>query len=146
MTDDRSKIANWIVLVVDDEPDSLAVVTRVLRFYGATVFTSSNGRDGFKMVRTVEPTFILSDLSMPEVDGWGLVKLIQEDPHTRHIPVIALTAHAMKGDRERAFEMGFHYYLTKPLNPFTFLQDLLALFSSMENIPAAVAVVLDEIV
>jgi CheY-like chemotaxis protein len=130
---DKAKLANWKVLVVDDEPDSLEVVSRVLRFYGAKVYSAESGEQALKLAREFELTFILSDLSMPEMDGWTLLALLHESVRTRDIPVIALTAHAMKGDRERAIEKGFHHYLTKPLSPFTFLEDLLKLFSELQT-------------
>jgi CheY-like chemotaxis protein len=127
----KKVVAGWVVLVIDDEMDSLEVAQRVLRFHGATVHTASNGSDGLELARTVQPTFILSDLSMPVMDGWELLSHLQEDPATAHIPVVALTAHAMQGDRERVLNVGFYNYLTKPLSPLNFLQDLLAMFSEV---------------
>lgn len=130
---DRERVKHWRVLVVDDEPDSVEVVTRVLKFYGATVFTASNGKEGIQAVREIKPSFILSDLSMPVMDGWEFLFHLKEDPLTASVPVIALTAHGMQGDRERALAAGFHYYLTKPLSPMTFLDDLMRLFSEAPN-------------
>jgi CheY-like chemotaxis protein len=125
----RDKVSSWLALIVDDEPDSLEVATRVLRYHGASVLVASNGKEAVEILRTEMPTFILSDLSMPTMDGWTLIEHIKANPRTADIPVIALTAHAMSGDRERALAAGFHYYLTKPLSPLTFLEDLLRLFS-----------------
>jgi len=135
----RETVHSWRVLVVDDEPDSLEVVMRVLRFYGALVFTASNGEEGLKAARDKAPTFILSDLSMPKVDGWEMRFQLEADPHTRDIPVVALTAHAMGGDRERAISAGFQYYLTKPLSPITLLDDLLKLFNTDTSAPVMAA-------
>jgi CheY-like chemotaxis protein len=70
---------------------------------------------------------------MPEMDGWGMLGALKLDRATLDIPVIALTAHAMVGDRERAIMAGFHNYLTKPLTPATFMKDLLVLLT---DIPA----------
>jgi CheY-like chemotaxis protein len=128
----RDTIKSWKVLIVDDEPDSLEVATRVLLFYGAAVYTASNGQEGLAIARAVRPTFILSDLSMPKMDGWEMRYHLASDPQTSDIPIIALTAHAMVGDRERAISVGFHYYLTKPFSPVTFLDDLLKLFAQPE--------------
>jgi CheY-like chemotaxis protein len=128
----RDLLAGWPVLVVEDEPDSLEVAERILRFYGATVHTATNGKEGLEAARRLLPRFILSDLSMPEMDGWEMLFELKQDRATLDIPVIALTAHAMKGDRERAITAGFHNYLTKPLNPATFMSDVVKL---LDNVP-----------
>lgn len=129
----RTILKDWVVLVVDDEADSLEVATRILRHYGAVVHTATNGQEGLEVVRTIRPRFIISDLSMPIMDGWGMLDALKRERETLDIPVIALTAHAMTGDRERAIMAGFHNYLTKPLTPATFLRDLLNLLT---DIPA----------
>jgi len=126
---DTERISSWRVLVVDDEPDSLEVVTHVLSHHDATVHTTTSGAEGLRIAREIEPTFILTDLSMPEMDGWEMLHNLKKDLRTAAIPVVAVTAHAMHGDRERALAAGFDYYLTKPISPFTFLEDLLKLFS-----------------
>jgi CheY-like chemotaxis protein len=123
----RDLLHGWDVLVVDDEPDSLEVATRILCFYGAEVFTAGNGQEALELVRKTTPRFIISDLSMPVMDGWGLLFELKQERETMEIPVIALTAHSMVGDRQRAIEAGFHNYLTKPLTAATFMKDLLKL-------------------
>ncbi len=123
----RDLLADWKVLVIDDEPDSLDVASRVLRFFGANVKTAVNGQDGLDALRTFHPKLVISDISMPVLDGWGVIYEIKNDRTIMDTPVIALTAHAMTGDRERAIAAGFHNYLTKPLTPMTFVRDLLAL-------------------
>ena len=123
----RTILAHWIVLVVDDEPDSLEVAARILRHYGAEVITAGDGKEALIKLGTIRPTLIISDLSMPVLDGWGLIYELKRNRVTIDIPVIALTAHAMVGDRTRAISAGFHNYLTKPLTPATFMKDLLRL-------------------
>lgn len=123
----RDILQNWRVLVVDDEPDSLDVAQRILCHYGAEVFTAVNGIEALAQVRYLHPNFIISDLSMPGLDGWGLLFELKQDRATMDIPVIALTAHAMNGDRNRGIAAGFHNYMTKPLTPSTFMSDLLIL-------------------
>lgn len=120
-------LCNWDVVVVDDEEDSLEVAEIILMEYGACVYTAENGEEGLALIREVRPRFVISDLSMPVKDGWGLIYELKNDHTTMEIPVIALTAHAMIGDRERAIAAGFHNYLTKPLTASTFMQNLLAL-------------------
>lgn len=120
-------LAGWDIVVVDDEDDSLSLAEVILLEYGANVYTATNGREGLEVIRQVKPKFAISDLSMPVLDGWGLISELKEDVAIRDIPVIALTAHAMVGDRERAVGFGFHNYLTKPLTVDTFIQDLVKL-------------------
>jgi CheY-like chemotaxis protein len=132
----RDILQNWDVLVIDDEPDSLDVASRILRFYGANVQTAVNGKQALELIRNRKPKFIISDLSMPEMDGWELLHELKQNRATLEIPIIALTAHAMSGDRERAISAGFHNYLTKPLTSTTFIKDLLHL---LEDIPELAA-------
>ena len=123
----RDILQNWHVLVVDDEPDSLEVARRILKHYGAIVATGTDGKEGLQAIKIQRPRFIISDLSMPVLDGWGFIYELKRNRATMDIPAIALTAHAMVGDRERAISAGFHNYLTKPLTPATFMRDLLRL-------------------
>lgn len=119
----------WEVLVVDDEPDSLEVATRLLKIAGAMVTSAGSGKEALEKVQA-HPSqfkFVLSDLSMPDMDGWELLYQLKQETPTKNIPVIALTAHAMAGDRERGIAAGFHNYITKPLNPTNFIQQLINL-------------------
>lgn len=120
-------LVGWDIVVIDDEEDSLMVAEVILLEYGANVFTANNGRAGLETVRQVHPRFVISDLSMPVMDGWGLIYEMKADRTLQDIPVIALTAHAMLGDRDRAISAGFHNYLTKPLTVETFMADLVRL-------------------
>jgi len=130
-------LKGWKVLVVDDEPDSLDVAKTLLEMYGAQVDSAINGLIGLQRAREGTPHFIICDLSMPEMNGWEMVRELKKDRTTAEIPIIALTAHAMEGDRERAIAAGFHNYLSKPLNPYNFVTDLLHL---LMDIPATAAI------
>jgi CheY-like chemotaxis protein len=101
---------------------------------GATVLTATNGKEGYDLIEKHRPRFVLSDLSMPILDGWGMNKLVQQEPQLRNIPIIAFTAHAMVKDRERAIAAGFHNYITKPLTPRTFIQNLLKLLLDVPDL------------
>ena len=120
-------LQGWDIVVIDDEPDSLEVARYIHAYYGSNVFTAINGIDGIALVEKVKPRFVISDLSMPEMDGWEFVNVLKTAASTKDIPVIALTAHAMKGDRDRAIATGFHSYLSKPLTVSTFMDELLKL-------------------
>lgn len=123
----KDLLVGWDIVVIDDEEDSLMVAQLILDEYGASTHTGSNGQEGLEVIRRVMPRFVISDLSMPVLDGWGVINKMQSDPVLKNIPAIALTAHAMVGDRERAVAAGFHNYLTKPLTVETFIQDLVNL-------------------
>lgn len=138
-------LLDWDVVVVDDEPDSLLVAQTLLEMCGANVLTANNGAAGLALVREARPRFVLSDLSMPIMSGWQLLHALKDDVHTSYIPVIALTAHAMEGDRVRAMEVGFHNYLVKPLRPETFINDLLRLLIDDPHIGDMLRVMSEEV-
>lgn len=127
----RDILKDWIVLVVEDEVDNQEVAKRLLKRYGAIVHTAENGQEALKLLEEITPTFILSDISMPVLDGWGFIYELQQNRATAEIPIFALTAHAMKGDRERAMAVGFYNYMTKPLTPSTFIDQLLAILQAV---------------
>ena len=109
--------ADLRILVVDDDSNSVDIMQKLIKFYGATVYAAVNGADGLEKARAHQPDFIISDLSMPVLDGWQMIKALKEDEQTAHIPIVALTAHAMVGDREKALAVGCHNYLSKPFAP-----------------------------
>lgn len=124
----------WAVLIVDDDLDNLTIVKALLSHHGAETHTAINGQQGLEMAQSLQPTFIITDLSMPVMNGWEMVKTLKQDSDTADIPVIALTAHAMVGDRERALAAGCHNYLSKPIIPDVFLDDLLALLADIPQL------------
>lgn len=128
----RDLLSNWDVLVVEDDPNSLEIAQFILKAYGATVYTAENGADALAQLKVCEPKFILCDLSMPVMDGWELIKILKKDRELSQIPVFALTAHAMIGDREKALLAGFHNYMTKPFSVKTFIGNLVVL---LEGVP-----------
>jgi len=130
----RDLLSGWKVLIVEDDMDSQEVAKRLLQRYGATVYTANNGLEGLEVLQSIYPNFILSDLSMPEMDGWGFIYELQQDRSTSEIPIFALTAHAMRGDRERAIGVGFYNYITKPLTPATFMEELLEVLKAVPQL------------
>jgi CheY-like chemotaxis protein len=103
------------ILYVEDNDDNVYVVTKRLTRAGFTILVAGDGAQGVAMATTERPDLILMDLSLPVIDGWEATRRLKAAPETRHIPVIALTAHAMTGDRERALEAGCDDFDTKPL-------------------------------
>jgi two-component system, cell cycle response regulator DivK len=129
-------VSGWTVLIVDDQADNLAIARKVLSYGGARIYTAENGSEGLKALEDVLPSFILLDLSMPVMDGWDMLKRVRSDIRIQNIPVIALTAHAMAGDRERVMEAGFDGYIAKPFRLSTFMSEILRCFRDMAHVKA----------
>jgi len=127
MTDYPELLNGKTILVIDDEEDSLEIIETLLEDFGVDVVTAGNGREALEKLEKLTPDYIISDLSMPEVSGWQLIEILKKDRRLMEIPAFALTAHAMPGDREKAIAAGFHNHLTKPLNPDSFVSDLVLL-------------------
>jgi CheY-like chemotaxis protein len=105
------------VLLVEDNEDNRMIYSTMLRHVGLVVHEATDGAQGLAMARTATPDVILMDISVPVVDGWEATRRLKADPATAHIPVIALTAHALPSDRQRATEVGCDAYLAKPCPP-----------------------------
>jgi len=114
----------WIVLIVDDQVDNLEIAKAVLSFRGAKVYSAKNGEAGLEVLRSIRPTFILMDLSMPKMDGWEMLRQVRANPEFSDLPVIALTAHAMDGDKERVLRAGFDGYIAKPFEVMALPQQI----------------------
>ena len=104
------------ILVVEDNEMNRDMLSRRLQRREYEVLLALDGRQGIAMAQSESPDLILLDLSLPEIDGWEATRCLKADPATRDIPVIALTAHAMARDREKAFEAGCDDYDTKPVD------------------------------
>ena len=104
------------LLIVEDNEVERELLSRRFRRKGFEVLTAEDGQVGVQMASTERPNLILMDLSMPVLDGWEATRQIKAGADTGHIPVIALTAHAMKGDRAKAINAGCDEYDTKPIN------------------------------
>ena len=104
------------VLIVEDNMDTYELVRFILEKNGYDTFLAMNGRDGVQAATKQKPDLIIMDLQMPEMDGWTATRLIKEDAKTSSIPLLALTAHALPGDRQRAMDSGCDEYITKPMD------------------------------
>ena len=104
------------VLYVEDNDDNVYVVKTRLTRAGFTVLIATEGAQGVAMAATERPDLILMDLSLPGLDGWEVTRRLKSAPATTHIPIIALTAHAMTGDRDKALAAGCDDYDTKPVD------------------------------
>ena len=105
-----------LILVVEDAPDNQVLVEQVFQDSGYRVTCIQDGQAALDWLETNDPDLILLDLSLPEIDGWEVARQLKASDRTAKIPIIAVTAHAMKGDKETAIAAGCDDYLTKPLD------------------------------
>ena len=104
------------VLLIEDNELNRDMLTRRLERKEFIVSCAEDGQSGIDMAKNEMPDIILLDLSLPVIDGWTVARQLKADTNTKDIPIIALTAHAMKGDREKALDAGCDDYDTKPVN------------------------------
>jgi CheY-like chemotaxis protein len=105
------------VLLVEDNPHNRKIFSGMLTHAGFQVVEAEDGHKALAEVKRALPDLILMDLSIPGIDGWECARRIKADPRSRKVPIIALTAHAMRGDEESALEAGCDGYLSKPISP-----------------------------
>ena len=110
------------ILVVEDNMDNYELVRFILERAGYDVFLAVNGRDGVDAARFQKPDLILMDLGMPEMDGWLAAQKLKSDESTKSIPLFALTAHTLPGERKRAIQAGCDGYVSKPIHVEGFLK------------------------
>ena len=103
------------ILLVEDNEMNRDMLSRRLERKGYSVVIAVDGQQGVDMAASEAPALILMDMSLPVIDGWEATRRIKADEHTRHIPIIALTAHAMEGDEQKAREAGCDDYDVKPI-------------------------------
>jgi CheY-like chemotaxis protein len=114
------------VLVVEDVPANRALVIKLLRAAGHDVMDAEDVSTSLALAHERRPDVILMDLSMPGIDGWEGLRRIRADQNISSCPVVALSAHAMTSDRERAMAAGFDGYMTKPIDAATFAETVLS--------------------
>ena len=104
------------LLIVEDNQDSRELVIKVLRNRDYHIIEAVDGEDGLEKAITEQPDIILLDISLPKMGGYEVAKTLRLREEFKHTPIIALTAHAMKGDEAKALQAGFSGYISKPIN------------------------------
>ena len=122
------------ILLVEDNEMNRDMLSRRLQRKGYEVVLALDGQSGVEMTQTQAPDLVLMDMSLPVLDGWEATRRLKADTATRHIPVIALTAHAMSSDREKAIEAGCDDYDTKPVELMRLLAKIDALLRKMDSV------------
>lgn len=118
MTEDK------LVLHVEDNPDNRLLVRRLLLAFGYRVEEAGNATQARELLKTVRPDLILMDINMPDVDGYTLTNELKQQPNLNGVPIVAITANVMKGDRERTLNAGCDGYIEKPIDVDRFIEQV----------------------
>jgi two-component system cell cycle response regulator DivK len=112
------------VLVAEDNPINRELLRELLEVRGYAVAEAANGQEAVAMVEHKQPDIVLLDIGMPLLDGFGVIRKLRDNPRFTSLPVIAVTAYAMQGDREKIMDSGFDGYLSKPVDSKSLVQEL----------------------
>lgn len=112
------------ILLIEDNPTNLELITYLLTAFGHTTVTAADGAAGVEAALRLKPDLVLCDLALPRLDGYGVARRLKADPATREVPLVAVTASAMGGDRDRVIAAGFDGYISKPIDPETFVAEV----------------------
>jgi two-component system cell cycle response regulator len=121
------------VLIIEDHPDNRELMNYLLEAFGYATVTALDGLAGVDLARSEDLDLILCDIQLPEIDGFEVARRLKQDERLRSIPLVAITALAMVGDRERALAAGFDGYIAKPINPETFIATVEAFLKPSER-------------
>lgn len=130
-------MATEAILVVDDNPTNLKLLRVLLVGEGYEVKTAVNGEEALSLLKSFQPRLVLMDLQLPGINGLALTQMIKADPKTKDIVIIAVTAYAMKGDDQKAFDAGCDGYIAKPIDTRT-LPSIVAQYLAGPASPATV--------
>src|ERR1041384_2263983 len=121
------------ILVIEDNSTNIYLMTYLLKAFGYAFYTASDGEEGLEIARCERPDLIICDLQLPKMDGYAVARALKGDPDLRAIPLIAVTAFAMVGDRDRVLATGFDGYIAKPISPETFVGQVKAFLSDEKD-------------
>lgn len=131
------------VLIIEDNFANLELMTYLFSAFGHTVLTAENGIEGVETARRELPDLIVCDVQLPDIDGFEVARRVRDDPRLAAIPMVAVTALAMVGDRDRVLAAGFDGYLAKPIDPETFVHQMQGFLPSRQHseapLPASAA-------
>lgn len=112
------------ILIAEDNAVNRELLRELLELRGYTVLEACDGQEALQMIEQTQPDLLLLDIGMPVMDGFAVIRRIRENPRLAKLPVVAVTAYAMRGDRERILNSGFDGYLSKPVNPPALTEEL----------------------
>src|SRR5438093_2638873 len=114
------------ILIIEDNPANLELMTYLLKSFGHVPLTAQDGEEGLATARREKPELIVCDIQLPGLDGLGVARAIKAEAALRAVPLVAVTAFAMVGDREKVLASGFDGYISKPIDPETFVSHVAA--------------------
>lgn len=109
------------IVIIEDNPTNLQLMMYLLQAFGHTALEAMDGETGLELIRRESPELVLCDIHLPGMDGFGVARQLKSHPALKTIPLVAVTALAMVGDRDRILSAGFDGYITKPITPETFV-------------------------
>src|ERR671925_896748 len=112
------------ILVIEDNPANLDLMTYLLKAFEHTPLAARDGEEGLEIARQEEPDLIVCDVQLPKLDGYEVARWLKNHPRLRTIPLVAVTALAMVGDRDKVLAAGFDGYIAKPIAPRTFVKEV----------------------
>ena len=124
------------ILLVEDDEDNRSIYRTILEHSGFSVVMAGDGLEALRLAVTARPALVLMDISIPLLDGWEVTRRLKADPATHALLVVALTAHAMADDRDRAGEIGFDGDLAKPIEPKRVIEEIRRLLGHPEQAAA----------
>jgi two-component system, cell cycle response regulator DivK len=130
-------VSKATVLLVEDNEDNQAIYRTILEHFDYEVLDARNGKRGIELAREEHPDLILMDISIPIIDGWTAIRTLKEDDDTGDIPIVALTAHALQSDRDKAMELGCDGYLAKPVEPRQVIAEVERILSAAPDAAAS---------
>lgn len=113
------------ILIIEDNAANLELMTYLLQAFGCTLLTAHDGEEGIEVASRELPDLIICDVGLPQIDGYEVARRLKSDITLRGIPLVAVTAFAMVGDRDKALGAGFNGYIAKPINPETFFGEVM---------------------
>jgi CheY-like chemotaxis protein len=122
------------ILIAEDNATNRELLREILEVHGWSVLEACNGREVLCLMERSQPDAVLMDISMPVMDGFATVHQIRQNPRFRSLPVIAVTAYAMRGDREKILGAGFDGYLSKPVNSRSVVEELKRCLNKAEHL------------
>jgi CheY-like chemotaxis protein len=122
------------ILIIEDNPINMELVTDILKVAGYRILQAENAEEGIALAKVEKPVLILMDISLPGMDGLTATQILKQDPITKDIPIIALTAHAMKGDEEKILAAGCTGYISKPIDTRTLPKIITHFIESTEDL------------
>jgi len=125
------------ILVIEDNAANLDLMVYLLGAYGNTVYAAKDGEEGLEKAAAERPDLVVCDIHLPKLDGYGVIQRLKADPVLRGVPVIAVTALAMVGDRDRVLQAGFDGYVSKPIDPERFIGQIQSYLKRFSHLPAA---------